>query len=100
MKAINTHIDQIKKICASNNVKTLFAFGSVTNNKLKKHSDIDLVIEIDEEDPFSYSDSYFKIKFELEKILDREIDLLEYKSIKNPYLKEQVDNTKVAVYEK
>lgn len=98
MDELFNHIDQIKKICASNKVKSLFAFGSVTTDELKSDSDIDLVVDIDDQDPISYSDYYFNIKFELEKILDRRIDLLESKAIRNPYLKEQIERNKVLVY--
>lgn len=100
MKELLSHIDQIKKICSSNNVKSLFAFGSVTTKKFQADSDMDLVVEIDDEDPFSYSDDYFNLKFELEKIFKRRIDLLESKAIKNPYLKEQIEKNKVLIYEK
>lgn len=98
MKELTTHIDQIKRICSMNKVKSLFAFGSVTTDKFRADSDIDLVVEINENDPISYSDSYFNIKFQLEQLLKRPIDLLEKKAIRNPYLKEQIDNTKVLIY--
>lgn len=98
MKELSNHIDQIRKICASNNVKTLFAFGSIITEEFPPDSDIDLVVEIDENDPVSYSDDYFNVKFGLEKILDRRIDLLELKAIKNPYLKKQIEKSKVLVY--
>ena len=62
MKEINLHIDQINQLCDANNVKSLFAFGSVTNNKFNADSDIDLVVEIAENDPLSYADNYFNLK--------------------------------------
>lgn len=98
MKEISKHIDQIKRLCSLYKVKSLFAFGSVTTNKFRPDSDIDLVVDIEEKDPLSYSDSYFNFKFQLEQLLQRQIDLLEQKSIRNPYLKEQIDKTKVLIY--
>ena len=98
MKEITLHIDQIKKLCDSNKVKALFAFGSVTTDKFRSDSDIDLVVEIAENDPFSYSDNYFNLKSQLEHMFKRHVDLLEQKAIKNPYLKAQIDRTKVLVY--
>lgn len=82
MKEINKHIDQIKKLCDTNKVKSLFAFGSVVSDNLRPESDIDFVVDIDDEDPLSYSDKYFDLKFNLEKIFNRKIDLLELKAIK------------------
>ena len=100
MKEIIRHLDQIKTLCYSNKVKTLFAFGSITTENFKPDSDIDLVVDIPEMDPFSYSDSYFNLKTQLENLFHRRIDLLEQRAIKNPYLKQQIDQTKVLIYGK
>jgi predicted nucleotidyltransferase len=100
MNVLNQHIDQIKRLCELNKVSTLFAFGSVTNDKFNPDSDIDLVVEIDDNDPISYSDKYFNLKFQLEEILKRQIDLLEQKAIRNRFLKSEIDRTKVLIYGK
>jgi uncharacterized protein len=100
MREITTHLEQIKKLCYINKVKALFAFGSITTDNYRPDSDIDLVVEIEENDPISYSNSYFNLKFQLENLLHRHIDLLEQKAIKNPFLKEQIDKTKVLIYAK
>lgn len=98
IREIDQHNDQIKQACNSNKVRSLFAFGSVTTDKFRPDSDIDLVVDIDENAPLEYSDYYFNLKFELEKLLNRHIDLLEQKAIRNKYFKEQIDRTKVLVY--
>jgi hypothetical protein len=39
-------------LCKSHKVKTLYAFGSSTNNNFNpEKSDIDLLVEIDDQDP-------------------------------------------------
>jgi len=98
MKLITLNIDTIRGLCAKYHVKTLFAFGSVTRDELKTNSDIDLVVDIDSNDPLSYSDDYFGLKFQLEQLFKRQIDLLELRAIKNQYLKQNIENTKVLVY--
>jgi predicted nucleotidyltransferase len=95
---LNDHIDQITQLCIDHNVRSLFAFGSVVFDNLKDESDIDLVVDIENNNPIDYSDNYFDLKFQLEDVLKRKIDLLEHKAIKNPYLKKQIDNTKVLIY--
>ncbi|MCU0442990.1 MAG: nucleotidyltransferase domain-containing protein [Bacteroidia bacterium] len=99
MTILSSHIDQIKDICASNQVRTLFAFGSVTNDKFRPDSDIDLIVDIAESDPLVYSDKYFNLKEQLERIFNRHIDLLEHKALRNRFLKEEIDQTKVLIYE-
>lgn len=98
MKEILIHIEQINKLCTLYKVKSLFAFGSVTTDKFRRDSDIDLVVEIEETDPISYSNSYWNLKSRLEQLFERDIDLLEHKSIVNPFLKERIDTTKVLIY--
>lgn len=98
VKELSRHIAQIRKLCDLNKVKTLFAFGSVTTGKLRPDSDVDLVVDLEANDPMTYSDNYFNLKFQLEQLLHRQIDLLEQKAIKNPYLKQKIDQTKVLIY--
>lgn len=98
MKLINKNIEQIRKICELNSVKHLFAFGSITNDEFNERSDIDLVVEIQDTDPLNYTDKYFNLKFALEKLLGRTIDLLESKAIRNKLLKKEIDKTKLLVY--
>ncbi|MEP0710804.1 nucleotidyltransferase domain-containing protein [Algoriphagus sp.] len=98
MKELTKHIDQIRALCKANKVATLFAFGSITSDKFTSESDIDLIIDIDENDPLEYTDHYFAVKDELSKILNRPIDLLENKSLKNSFLKKEIEQSKVLVY--
>ena len=100
MKELSIYQKQIGNLCALYNVKTLFAFGSITTDFFRPDSDIDLIVDIDSQDPLVYSDNYFNLKFQLENLLHRHIDLLEQKAIRNPYLKQQIDQTKVLVYGK
>ncbi len=100
MNILNQHIEQIKRLCELNKVSALFAFGSVLTDKFSSGSDIDLVVEIDDNDPISYSEKYFNLKFQLEEMLKRQIDLLEQKAIRNRFLKNEIDRTKVQIYER
>jgi uncharacterized protein len=100
MKEINKHIEQIADLCISNKVISLFAFGSVINDALDSDSDVDLVVSIDDQDPFAYTDHYFNLKFGLQDLFNREIDLLEEKTINNPFLKQEIEKKKVLVYAK
>ena len=91
-------IEQIKELCKTNQVKTLFAFGSVVRDDFNEFSDVDLVIDIDENDPFKYTDIYFNLKSKIEDILKRQVDLLEERAIKNKFFRRELDTTKVMIY--
>ncbi len=94
----NLKIDQIRELCKENRVKSLFAFGSVTRDDFNPTSDVDLVVDFDEKDPFIYSDLYLNLKSKLEDLLKRQVDLLEERAIKNRFFREQLENTKVKIY--
>jgi len=98
MKIEEIKIEEIKELCKTNKVKTLFAFGSVIRDDFNEDSDIDLVVDIDEKDPFKYTDIYFNLKSRLEDILKRQVDLLEERAIKNKFFRRELDNTKVMIY--
>lgn len=91
-------IIEIRALCEKNKVKTLYAFGSVTRNDFNDLSDIDLIVDFEEKDPFTYTDLYFNLKLNLEQLLKRQVDLLEERAIKNPFFRQQLDNTKVKIY--
>jgi predicted nucleotidyltransferase len=99
MRIDEPKIREIKEICRILSVKSLFAFGSVTRNDFNEESDIDLVVDFDEIDPFKYTDLYFNLKAKLEEILKRPVDLMEERAIRNSLFRQQLENTKVKIYE-
>jgi predicted nucleotidyltransferase len=98
MKIAESQIEQIKEQCKLNSVKSLFAFGSVVREDFNDSSDIDLVVDFNETDPFTYADLYFTLKSKLEEILKRQIDLLEERAIRNRFFNEELLSTKVEIY--
>ncbi len=95
---LDRYKDDINKLCLENKVKTLYVFGSVLTNQFTKKSDIDLVVDIDSNDPFDYADSYFNLKFALQDLFKRKVDLLENKAIKNQYIRENIEKSKMLIY--
>ena len=89
---------EINQLCKTNKVKSLFAFGSITREDFNENSDIDLVVDFEEDDPFKYTDLYFSLKNKLEDLFNRQVDLLEERAIKNKFFRQQIDSTKVKIY--
>ncbi|MGV1012030.1 MAG: nucleotidyltransferase family protein [Flavobacterium sp.] len=92
------NIETIKTLCNSHQVRFLAAFGSVTRDDFNKDSDIDFVVDFNESDPLLYSDLYFDLKDKLELLLNRTIDLVEDRALKNPYFKKELNHTKIILY--
>jgi predicted nucleotidyltransferase len=90
-------ISEIKKIILPilkrYNVKRAGIFGSVVRGEETENSDIDLLVEI--EDEISLLD-FAGLKLELEESLGRKVDLGEYAAIK-PVIKEQILSEEVSI---
>lgn len=95
---LESYIGEIRLLCQKNRVKSLYVFGSVLTDRFTDKSDIDLIVDIDSIDPLEYSDFYFNLKFALEELLRREIDLLESRALKNPYLIDNINQSKTLLY--
>ena len=98
MKINERNINQIKKLCKKHNVRTLSFFGSAIRNDFRNDSDIDFVVDFNENDPFKYTDLYFQLKEKLEELLKQQIDLIEERGIKNSFFRKELDETKVLIY--
>ena len=97
---LDNYSNSLKSLCQQNKVKSLYVFGSVLTDRFNEKSDIDLVVDIDSNDPFEYADNYFNLKFALQELLKRPIDLLENKAIKNPFIRNNIDSSKFLIYAK
>jgi uncharacterized protein len=98
MNMVEKNIDEIRDLCAKHKVGRLFAFGSVLTNRFQSDSDIDFVVDFKGIDLYDYADNYFDLKYSLENLFKREVDLLEANAINNPYLRETIDSTKQLIY--
>lgn len=91
--------ETIRQLCIKHNVKSLFAFGSVTTDAFKDQSDIDLLVSFNPMSPEDYADNYFNLADSFEALLKRPVDLVTDKSLKNPYFINSVNKTKSKIYE-
>ena len=95
---IDSYMNDLRQLCIKNKVKSLYVFGSVLTSRFSNDSDIDMIVDIDTSDPLEYADYYFDLKFALQDLLNRPIDLLENKAIRNNYLHQEINNTKQLIY--
>jgi predicted nucleotidyltransferase len=96
---LDSYINEINVLCENHKVRQLFAFGSVLNSEFTKDSDVDFVVDFSTSDPIEYAENYFALKFALQDLLNRQIDLLEQKALKNKYLIERINYSKKVLYE-
>lgn len=100
MELINKHLQELIAACSTFKVDKLYAFGSVLTKKFNAESDLDFIVSILSDDPIEYAENYFDLKFELERIFRRKVDLLEQKAIRNKAFEAFVNKQKRLVYER
>ena len=98
MLLVESNLEKIRSLCQLHKVKKLFVFGSAVKNTFTQESDVDLVVDFEGVDLVDYADNYFNLKFALESLLNRRVDLLEANGIRNPFLKKQIDSEKQLIY--
>lgn len=98
MSIVEKNIKEIKALCNKHKVSSLFVFGSILTDRFNKSSDIDFLVDFEGVDLHDYADNYFDFKTSLEDLLKRQVDLLEEKAVRNPYLKQTIDSSKQLIY--
>jgi predicted nucleotidyltransferase len=94
-----THTDFVN-LCRSHKVSKIYAFGSsITGHFDPDKSDIDVVVEIDIDDPVDRGEALLSLWDKLEILFRRKVDLLTEDSIRNPYLKASINRTKKIIYD-
>ena len=98
---INERHTDFVELCRSHKVDKLYAFGSsITDHFDSKTSDIDVVVKIDIDDPADRGDALLSLWDNLEILFKRKVDLLTDDSIRNPYLRSNIDRTKKLIYDR
>ncbi len=87
----------ISRLCSRLQVKRLDIFGSAATDRFGPNSDVDVLV-VFEQNGDGLFNRYFDLKEGLERILDRNVDLITARSVKNPYFKQQIEQTRKNVY--
>ena len=88
----------LNQLCDKHNVKQLFLFGSILTENFNEKSDVDFLIQFKNVNLMNYFDNYMDFKENLEKLLNRNVDLIENQAIRNPIFKKVVDRQKQLIY--
>jgi uncharacterized protein len=98
-KIVKDRLNDIVSLCENNGVKSLYIFGSANTNKFDENSDIDFLIDFNENLSIEeYTENYFKLHYELKELLNRKIDLVTQNSLSNPFFIKSVEQNKSLLY--
>ena len=96
---IQNQLSTIKELCKQYKVKSLYSFGSVNTPSFTDKSDIDLLIDFDQDISIEdYTDNFFSLREKFSQLFKREIDLVTRRSLSNPFFIQDVEQSKVLIY--
>lgn len=90
---------QIEDLCRRHHVLRLSVFGSSVREDFNpERSDVDLLVEFDSLSELEYAPNYFALLDAFEELFMRHVDLISADSVRNPYLKREIENDKKLLY--
>ncbi len=92
--------DELKALCERHGVERLAVFGSALRWDFSiETSDLDFVVEFPATMPSDrHASAYFGLLEDLERLFGRNVDLVEPRSVRNPYIKREIEDNQKAVY--
>ncbi|RRB07674.1 nucleotidyltransferase family protein [Larkinella rosea] len=98
--SIQAKLPQLITLLRNHKVKKAYAFGSVCTDRFTNESDIDLLIDFGITEPFDgYAENFWNLEEQLQRLLNRSVDLVPQHTLRNPYFISSVNKTRLALYE-
>lgn len=99
-ESIRVNSREFIDLCETYEVKRVYAFGSSVKGTFKnEESDIDLLVEMNTEDPIQRGENLLILWEKFEAFFKRKVDLLTITSLRNPILKKNINETKILIYD-
>ena len=91
--------DAIVELCRRYGVVRLDVFGSALRDDYRPEgSDIDLLVDFSDRDPYALAQAYFDMLDELQALLGTKVDLVMTGAVKNRYIASEIESTKQLLY--
>ena len=94
---IEVQTERIQAFCRKWRVRELALFGSVLSEDFRPGSDVDVLVSLEEDAPWSAFDLVDMVD-ELKSIFGREVDLLEKEALRNPFRRHSILSNREVLY--
>lgn len=95
---VSDKLDSVKRLFQKYGTESAYLFGSAASGEMTQDSDVDFIFSFPADMDFGeYADNYFALVNELEKLLGKKVDLIAEKTLKNPYLIQSIEKSKVKI---
>lgn len=99
VREIEDHRVALEAICRRFQVRRLELFGSAVGETFdQESSDLDFIVEFDDKLAAGYADAYFGLAEALKDLFHRDVDLVVLSAVKNPYLRESIEQSRTLLY--
>jgi len=90
----------LARICRRRHVRRLALFGSALRDDFDdERSDLDFVVEFAHPDPLQRGRDYWSLREDLERLFVRNVDLVNPRYLRNPFLRAEVERDQRALYD-
>ena len=102
MLQIQEYSERLADLCGDNAVvDKMYFFGSALSSKFNEDtSDIDVLVEVADMPPEERGEGLIALWDGLEMLFNRKVDLLTEHSLRNPFLKKELEQTKKLIYDR
>jgi predicted nucleotidyltransferase len=92
--------DKIVRLCEKYAVQKLQLFGSAVRGDFDPDSsDLDFLVNFSYDCEPGIADRYLGLAEDLERLLNRSVDLVTVRSARNPYFRQSIDQSSLTLYE-
>jgi len=91
------NFNEVIKLCKKYYIIELSIFGSSLRDDFTQNSDVDILVSFDQNSKISLFD-IMELENEFSKLLNREVDIVEKESLKNPIRKNKILSTREIIY--
>jgi predicted nucleotidyltransferase len=96
---IDQHRDAVTDLCRRYRVQRLELFGSAVSDRFdSQQSDLDFLVEFLPLAEGTHADAYFGLRDSLESLLERPIDLVMLRAVRNPYFLQAIEPSRTLLY--
>jgi hypothetical protein len=99
LREIEQRRSEVQALCRRFGVRRLDLFGSAASERSKLQArDLDFLVDFGDLPPKEYAEAYFGLREALERLFSRPVDLVTGPSIRNPFFKQRVEQTRSVLY--
>jgi predicted nucleotidyltransferase len=96
---IQDHLESLIRVCKQHHVSRLDLFGSAAVGDFDPEtSDLDFIVEFGHIPDDQRFDTFFSLKFALNDLFGRPVDLIEPGGLRNPYFIKRMNESRLSVY--